>query len=56
MPKTAPKKALDAIAMPSDEAIAKLIADAKEIKLDITKGSWQRKAAALKAGDLKAAK
>jgi hypothetical protein len=56
MPKWAPRRVLDAIALPSQEAIEALIEQAKILKIDITKGSWQKKAVALNAGHLKSAK
>jgi hypothetical protein len=55
-PKSAPVKFLATIAEPSAKAVEALIAQAKTLKIDLTKGSWQKKAAALKAGDLKSAK
>jgi hypothetical protein len=46
---------LNAMPEPTAKAVADLLAQAKAIGLDITKGSWEAKARAFKAGDLKAA-
>jgi hypothetical protein len=56
IPGTIRMRLLVATAEPSDEAIAKLIAEAKEIGLDLAHCNWTKTARAIAAGDLKLAK
>src|SRR6476660_5220482 len=48
-------KERDAIAEPSEKAVQEFVASAREIGLDLAHGSWEKKARALKAGDLRLA-